>query len=295
MKQLVIISGKGGTGKTSIAGAFVYIAGRCVVADCDVDAANLGLILSPILQKEIIFQGGKKAKIIPHLCRGSGKCYEICQFDAITPPARENNSFRPAIVDNLSCEGCGVCVRFCPEKAIEFNYIIAGKWFISKIVNGHLVHARLNPGESNSGKLVTLVRNKALELARENGYELILVDGPPGIGCPTIASLSGADLALIVTEPTFSGISDLERAIKLTEQFKIKTSVCVNKADINDGLTKSIIEFCSEKDLLFSGKIPYDEDVTEAMINGKSILEFSKMNPATTAITRIWRTLKESM
>lgn len=266
MKEIVIISGKGGTGKTSITAAFASLAKNKVMADCDVDAADLHLILSPEIQHEEDFYSGKTAFIRKNDCTECGKCVEVCQFDAISPDF---------VVDPVACEGCGVCVYFCPVDAIDFNENLSGRWFISKTRFGPMVHAKLGIAEENSGKLVTLVRRQAKLLAEEQKADYIIVDGAPGIGCPVISSITGANAVLVVTEPTLSGRHDLERVVSLAaDHFQIPTFVCVNKFDLNGEMTDQIESFCRDRNIGFVGKIPYDTIVTAAMVLGKTIIEF---------------------
>ena len=277
--QLAIVSGKGGTGKTSIVACFSALAKNKVLADCDVDAPNLHLILEPEIKYKEEFIGSKKAAIIPDKCISCGKCKEYCRFDAVVFDERYR-------IDEVICEGCGVCVYVCPANAIEFKESISGHLFVSDSKYGKLVHARLKVGEENSGKLVEKVRRKAKELG-----ENIIIDGPPGIGCPVIASLSGVDKALIVTEPTFSGLHDLKRVLKLVEHFKLDAFVCINKYDINPEVAKEIEEYCKAMKIKVIGKIPYDEKVTEAMVNGKAIVEYDTEAKASKEIRKIFSSL----
>ncbi len=277
--QLAIVSGKGGTGKTSIVACFSALAKNKVLADCDVDAPNLHLILEPEIKYKEEFIGSKKAAIIPDKCISCGKCKEYCRFDAVVFDERYR-------IDEVICEGCGVCVYVCPANAIEFKESISGHLFVSDSKYGKLVHARLKVGEENSGKLVEKVRRKAKELG-----ENIIIDGPPGIGCPVIASLSGVDKALIVTEPTFSGLHDLKRVLKLVEHFKLDAFVCINKYDINPEVAKEIEEYCKAMKIKVIGKIPYDEKVTEAMVNGRAIVEYDTEAKASKEIRKIFSSL----
>jgi len=278
IKEYVILSGKGGTGKTSVAASFALLAENKVMADCDVDAADLHLIIKPENIKEEVFEGGRKAFVNSDACISCGKCLELCRFDAVS------DSFA---VDILSCEGCGVCAAFCPVGAIEMRLHQSGKWFESETKYGPMVHARLGIAEGNSGKLVTIIRNKAKEIAKERNFKTIIVDGSPGTGCPVIATVTGCSFVLIVTEPTVSGIHDLKRVHELIEHFKIKTAVCVNRYDINKEKADEIEAFCKEKGTPLWARIPYDDDVTKAQIAGKSVVEFSH-GPAATAIRELW-------
>ena len=260
MKQLVVISGKGGTGKTTITSVFATLA-ECVIADCDVDAPNLHILLKPEVKEVLPFKGMKKARIIDEKCERCGLCMDLCRFDAIY---FEDGQF---VVDDVRCEGCGFCYRACPSQAIEMVSEERGKIFVSKTAYGDFVYALLEPGEENSGLLVSEVKKVAKKIAEENGMDLILIDGAPGIGCPVIASLSNVDLALIVTEPTLSGISDMERVLSLTKHFKIKSYVVINKFDLNADMTKKIEEFCREMDAEVIGKIPFYEDIPMKIAN----------------------------
>ena len=278
MKELTIISGKGGTGKTSVVASFAAIAQNKVLADADVDAADLHLILTPAIKHEEDFKGGRTAQINPEICTECGECLERCQFNAISPDF---------VVDKIDCEGCGVCVYFCPVEAIDFPQNICGKWYISDTRFGPMVHARLGIAEENSGLLVSLVRNQAKVLAEERGHDTIIVDGPPGIGCPVIASITGTSAVLIVTEPTLSGLHDLERVGGLAAHFKIPTLACVNKFDLNEDMSNQIADYCARNRIELVGRIPYDTAVTYAMVAGKSIVEFSD-GRVSDAIKDIW-------
>jgi MinD superfamily P-loop ATPase len=276
MKELVVISGKGGTGKTSITAAFASLAKNIVLADCDVDAADLHLVIAPDIKEKQDFSGGKKASVIAEKCIGCGKCADLCRFGAINLNGSANDTIEKTYtVDFVSCEGCKVCVEFCPVKAIEFKDAINGQWFISDTRFGPMVHAKLGIAEENSGKLVTLIRKEAKRIAEEQNKNLLIVDGSPGIGCPVIASITGANLVLVVTEPTLSGIHDLERVAQLTSNFGIQTLVCVNKADINPEMTERIEKGAKEKGLKIVGKIPYDESFTKAQIMKATLTEYT--------------------
>jgi len=283
MKELTIISGKGGTGKTSVVASFAAIAQNKVLADADVDAADLHLILTPEIKHEEDFKGGRTARINPEICTECGECLERCQFNAISPDF---------VVDKIDCEGCGVCVYFCPVEAIDFPQNICGKWYISDTRFGPMVHARLGIAEENSGLLVSLVRNQAKVLAEERGLDTIIVDGPPGIGCPVIASITGSSAVLIVTEPTLSGLHDLERVGGLAAHFKIPTLACVNKFDLNEEMSNQIADYCARNRIELVGRIPYDTAVTYAMVAGKSIVEFSD-GRVSDAIRDIWHKVEQ--
>jgi MinD superfamily P-loop ATPase len=276
MKEVVVISGKGGTGKTSIVGSFAALANNAVLADCDVDAADLHLLLEPVIKQTYDFTGGKVASVITERCIGCGKCEEVCNFEAVVFNGPANDVVcRTCMIDPISCEGCSVCVHFCPVDAIDFKDAVNGQWFISDTRFGPLVHARLKPAGENSGKLVSLIRKQAKQIANEQNKDLIIVDGSPGIGCPVIASITGADLVLAVTEPTFSGQHDLHRVIDLTEHFNIPTAVCINKYDINLNIATAIETEAQARNLRLVGKIAYDVEVTKAQIEAKSIVEYS--------------------
>ncbi len=279
MKELTIISGKGGTGKTSVVASFAALAENIVLADADVDAADLHLILAPEIKHEEDFKGGRTAQINLETCTECGECLERCQFNAISPDF---------VVNRIDCEGCGVCVHFCPVEAIDFPQNICGRWYISDTRFGPMVHARLGIAEENSGLLVSLVRNQARVLAEDRGLDTIVVDGPPGIGCPVIASITGTSAVLIVTEPTLSGLHDLERVGGLAAHFKIPTLACVNKFDLNEEISDRIADYCARNHIELVGRIPYDTAVTYAMVAGKSIVEFSD-GKVSDAIKEIWR------
>jgi MinD superfamily P-loop ATPase len=285
MKELVIISGKGGTGKTSITGAFASLAENIVLADCDVDAADLHLLLEPRIKKQEEFTGGKIARIDLEICTSCGKCRDVCRFGAITPDFQ---------VEEISCEGCGVCVWNCPEDAISFKPRISGNWFVSDTRRGPMVHAKLGIAEENSGKLVTLVRKEARKLAEAKKADLLLVDGPPGTGCPVIASIGGADLLLVVTEPTLSAIHDMKRVLQLAKHFQVDALVCINKCDLNPDLSRAIEQFCQGNHIPLAGKIKFSRNVTKAQIQGKSIIEYNNYTIKNDFIT-MWEYLRRHL
>jgi len=281
MKQMTILSGKGGTGKTTITASLAALSREAVLADCDVDASNLHLLLKPDVKETFEFKGLNLAVIDSERCTHCGLCEEKCRFGAI-------HGFE---VDSIHCEGCGVCVEICPVQAIDFVERICGHAYISETKYGPMSHARLIPGMENSGKLVTLVRQNAKMLAEEGGYQLVLVDGPPGIGCPVIASLSEIDKGLVVVEPTLSGIHDLKRALELLDHFGVEPLVCVNKHDLNDENTGAIEWFCNEEGIVLIGHVPFDPDVTKAMVAGYPVVEYEPDSPASKAIKSMWERL----
>lgn len=283
VKQITVLSGKGGTGKTSLVGSLAALTKKTVMTDCDVDAPDLHLLLKPeILQTEEL-KASRVAVMDEEKCIQCGKCEELCRFNAI----------EKLVIDTVLCEGCGVCVYVCPVEAVELRETISGYAFISRTKYGSMSHARLNPGEENSGKLVSLVRQNAKKIAETENCELIINDGPPGIGCPVIAAVGGVDIGLIVVEPTLSGIHDMKRALGLLSHFKTPSLVCVNKYDINEENTDRIVEFCRSNGVEVVGKIPFDPLVTEAMVAGKSIVEYSPKSRVSEAIAELWkRTLK---
>ncbi|MBN1764589.1 MAG: ATP-binding protein [Sedimentisphaerales bacterium] len=288
MKELVVISGKGGTGKTSLVASFAALARKKVLADCDVDAADLHLVLEPENQQSEPFSGGKRAEIISAHCIGCGACLEACRFEAVKRHVDLDEVISTVFyIDPISCEGCGVCVRVCPAEAIAFEPVVNGQWFISTTRHGPMVHARLGIAEENSGKLVTLVRNQAKKIAEENNLDLVIIDGSPGIGCPVIASITGADLVLVVTEPTLSGQHDLERVMKLTRHFNIQTMVCINKWDLNKELTDKMENQARAAHIGVAGRICYDNDITQAQIHKLSVVEYTN-NGVSSDIRKIW-------
>lgn len=290
-KEIMIISGKGGTGKTTISAALSVLAGETslndkIFADCDVDAADLHLLLKPKIMETNNFSGSKVAKIDDELCNGCGKCAKLCRFDAI-------NKFRNKyIINELNCEGCGLCLHVCKKNAISEQEKINGHWFISETEYGPMVHARLGIAEENSGKLVSIVRTHASILAEKMESEWILGDGPPGIGCPVIASITGVDLALIVTEPTVSGIHDMTRILDLVKHFKTKAMIIINKADLNDEAVSEIKKTADLYNVKVIAEIPFDRNVNDALVAGKTIIEYGK-GIAYKEIEKIWNTIQD--
>jgi MinD superfamily P-loop ATPase len=285
MKQLTILSGKGGTGKTTLTASLAVLARNAVIADCDVDAPDLHMLLHPEVIETQEFKGSKLAVIDKTKCDNCGVCREKCRFGAIT---------KALIVDPIACEGCGVCAAICPSNAITMVERVSGYAYISKTKYGFMAHALLSPGESNSGKLVTLVRKNARILSEKENSNLIIIDGPPGIGCPVIASVSGVDVSLVITEPTMSGIHDLRRALKLIKHFNAKPLVCVNMYDINKDNTEKIFRFCEENNIKVVGRIPFNPKVTDAMVNGKTIVEYAPESDVTKEIKNIWKSCQAS-
>ena len=285
MKQLTVISGKGGTGKTSITAAFASLAKDAVFADCDVDAADLHLIFKPEVKQTMGFHGLKIAAITKDLCIDCKKCVDSCAFDALTGDIS---------LIKEACEGCGVCAYVCPVDAIRMVERESGYAYISESRFGPLAHAALKTAEEASGKLVTVVRENAKKLAEEQKKELVVIDGPPGIGCPVIASLTGVDLVLVVTEPTLSAIHDLERILHVAHHFGIPAVVCVNKYDINQDNTKSIEQYCEDEHIDVVGKLPYDITITRAMIHQQSIIEFSD-GEISHEIKEMWNTIQRRL
>lgn len=288
MKEIVIISGKGGTGKTSITASFAYLGGSNIVAaDCDVDAADMHLLLQPDFAKSEDFYSGVIANINQDKCTQCGKCAEVCRFNAI-PIINEQYIIKP-----LNCEGCGYCARVCPTEAITMEEQNVGKWHISETKVGNtLVHARLGIGAENSGKLVAKVKNEAGRIAKETGKDFVLVDGSPGIGCPVVSSLSGADFVVLVTEPTVSGIHDLKRVYELVNKFKIKAGCIINKSDLNLQISDEIERFLRKENIIHISNLPYDETFTMAMTNGQTIVEYND-NSLKALLTESWNKVKQ--
>lgn len=287
MKEIVVISGKGGTGKTSLTASFAVLGGRdIIVADCDVDAADMHLLLEPDFKAAENFYSGVIAKIDQDACTKCGKCADICRFDAI--PVIDGKY----IVQPLDCEGCGYCARICPVDAIAMEEQNVGDWYISNIKTGTvMVHAKLGIGAENSGKLVAQVKNEAKRIAEEQQKDIVLVDGSPGIGCPVVSSLSGAKLVVLVTEPTVSGIHDLKRVYQLVKKFGISAGCIINKADLNSEATQQIREFLKANDIVPIAELPYDESFTAAMTQGKTIIEFNEGELRKT-VSESWEKIK---
>ena len=282
MKEVVVLSGKGGTGKTSIVGSFAALAKSKVLIDCDVDAADLHLLLQPARRERHEFWSGQTAFIAEDRCTQCGLCQELCRFKAI-------KDFR---VDPISCEGCGFCSRICPTEAITMKENLAGHWFISDSRYGPLVHAQLSVAQENSGKLVATVRQQAKIVAERQGLDYIISDGPPGIGCPVISSLTGANLALLVTEPTLSGIHDLERVLGVCRHFGVPALVCINKYDINEDNARHIESYCRGQGIEIAVKVPFDNAVTEAIVRGLPVVEYTE-GVVSIEITKLWQNISD--
>ncbi len=295
IRELVVLSGKGGTGKTSVTASLAALADRPVLADCDVDASNLPLVLDPQQRRRETFIGGLRACIKADHCVACGKCKELCRFDAVFFDGPPNGQVpRTYRVDPPACEGCGVCEFFCPERAIELLPSESGEWFVSETRFGPLIHARLSPGQGNSGKLVTLVREEARRVAQGSGRRLILIDGPPGVGCPAIASLTGATQMLVVTEPTPSGEHDLQRVLELSRHFEVPAWVCLNKHDVNPAMTQRIEHKAAALGATIAGRIPYHPSVTLAQRQGRPVVELDN-SPVAAAIARLWERIRASL
>jgi MinD superfamily P-loop ATPase len=286
MKQITILSGKGGTGKTTVTASFAVAARNAVIADCDVDAPDLHMLLHPRVLETQEFKGSKLAVIDETKCTKCGLCRENCRFEAVTEELE---------VDPFSCEGCGVCVVVCPVEAVALTERVSGHAYVSETRYGFMAHAMLSPGESNSGKLVSLVRQNAKLLAEKEQSDFVLIDGPPGIGCPVIASVTGVDVGLVVTEPTMSGIHDLKRALKLLRHFSIPSFVCVNVYDINEKNAEKIVSFCKEEGVEVVGRIPFNPIVTKAMVNGKPVIEYAPESDVAKEIEDMWKRILSAL
>ncbi len=284
MKELVIISGKGGTGKTSLTAAFISLAGNVTIADADVDAPDLHILLKPHVLQKTEFLGMKRAYIDLDKCTYCDICRVNCRFDAI------DENF---VVDPTACEGCTLCYHLCPVQAIEMRDTVAGYWYVSETRYGKMVHGMLEVGEENSGKLVTIIRKQALFLAQTGGTDYLIIDGPPGTGCPVNSTLSGLKYGIIVTEPTQSGLFDMKRILDLMDHFGVKPFVIINKYDLNPEKTTEIEKFLEEKGIAYLGRIPFDPVMTEAQLKGLSVIEMGD-NPISREIKRIWETFRKS-
>lgn len=283
MKQIAVVSGKGGTGKSSLALAFASLAKNAVIVDCDVDASNLHIILNPFIEETKEFIGSKVAHIDKSKCTKCLKCFFHCKFGAISNDI--------SVFESL-CEGCGVCQFICPKNAIEMGEKVSGYTYVSKTRLGPFVHAYLKPGAESSGKLVNEVRKNAIEVSIKKNRDLILIDGPPGIGCPVISTITGINLAIVVTEPTFSAIHDLERVFEVNKHFGVKSVVCINKSDINIKNTSKIKEYCSSNDIIIIGELPYNPIVNSAIVSRKTLIELPD-SPFSLKIIEIWGKIME--
>lgn len=292
VKQLVILSGKGGTGKTSLAASLIHLSSlageNAVYVDADVDASNLALVVEADPQETQPFGGSLIANIDPQLCVKCGKCFDICRFDAITEPKNGQESYQ---VIDLLCEGCSSCYYACPEGAIQMIQQQDGEWYHAVTPYGHLFHAELFPGAENTGKLVTTIKQHAKLYAEDHKLPLMLIDGPPGIGCPVISASAGASLGLLVAEPGVSGLHDLERIIKTLAHFKIPIMICINKADLYPVGTQTIYDLAESLHIHIIGEIPFDNAIPQAMVLGKPITRFAPDSPASIAIQHIWKTI----
>jgi MinD superfamily P-loop ATPase len=280
--EIAIISGKGGTGKSSISAAFATLNGKVVLADCDVDAANLYLLFNPSVEEEEAYIAGYKAVVDYARCTSCGICKDYCRFDAIS---LKNDKI---VISEISCDGCFLCSRVCPENAVEMRPNDKSRMYSGTFRNGEMVYGRLAPGEENSGKLVNMVRDKAKTLSGESGFETIILDGPPGIGCPVISTITGVDKVVIVTEPTISGLHDLERATAIVQKFSLDAFVIINKFDLNAYMTKQIEEWCKKNNIALAGKLPFETRIVEAMVHGKSIIEYDPELKISKDINEIW-------
>ena len=283
MKELVLISGKGGTGKTCWSSSLALLASNPVICDCDVEAPNLHILLQPEVQQTRKFSASRQAYLDEEQCIFCGLCMDLCRFEAI----------QDYQVSNLDCEGCGLCSRTCPVEAISMEERCSGEWYSSTTRYGPMFHARLGIGEQNSGKLVALLRQQAREAARTNGRELVITDGPPGTGCPTIAAISGCQLAAIVTEPTLSAIHDLKRVIELCRHFKVRCGVIINKSDLNSVKTREIKDYCAEEEIPVWGEVPFREDLVEAVNNCQLPVQYSAA--LATLMQGIWKEVEVSL
>ena len=284
-RQVTVVSGKGGTGKTIVTASFAALAGNSVLVDCDVDAADLHLLLQPEIEERNRFSGGSVAVRDPEKCTGCGECRDVCRFDAV------EESFD---IDPIACEGCGFCVHVCPADALQMKECVNGEWFVSRTRYGPMVHARLGIAEENSGKLVSVVRKRAQEIAERIDARYLIADGPPGIGCPVIAAITGADLVLGVAEPSLSGIHDLQRVAEVAGRFKTKMCCVVNRFDINPENTGAIEKWCGEHDIAVVGRIPFDEAVTRAMVAGKPVVDHGPSR-AGDEIRKVWQEVQSCL
>jgi len=283
--EIAVISGKGGTGKSSISAAFATLNGEVVLADCDVDAANLYLLFNPTHEEDEVYVSGQKAVIDYEICTNCGLCVGYCRFDAISIIEERVE------ISEISCDGCVLCSRICPETAIKMIPSDKSRLINGSFRNGKMVYGRLAPGEENTGKLVNMVREKAKKLAETYNIKTIILDGPPGIGCPVISTITGVDKVVIVTEPTISGLHDMQRAIGIVTKFSLKSYVIINKYDLNSSMSSEIEKWCNKNGVSLAGKLAFDPDMVEAMVQGKSIIEFKPDLKISIGITKIWNEL----
>jgi MinD superfamily P-loop ATPase len=285
MKEIAIISGKGGTGKSSISAAFASSGQNIILADCDVDAANLYLLFDPTHEEEMVYVGGNTAVIDYDICTGCGLCINYCRFDAI------DEQDGKIVISETSCDGCFLCSRICPENAITMIKSDKSRMYSGSFRNGKMVFGRLAPGEENSGKLVSLIREKASKLAKENNSGIIILDGPPGVGCPVISTISGVTKVIVVTEPTISGLHDMKRAVEITQKFNINPLIIVNKYDLNEEMTHQISEWCMQQNLHIAGLLPFNHQMVDAMVQKKSIVEYDENSEISRVLNRIYNEL----
>lgn len=283
--EIAVISGKGGTGKSSISAAFATLNEEVVLADCDVDAANLYLLFNPTHEEDEVYISGQKAVIDYNICTNCGLCVAYCRFDAISAKGERVE------ISEISCDGCLLCSRICPVNAIKMIPSDKSRLIAGSFRNGKMVYGRLAPGEENTGKLVNMVREKAKKLSEKNNINTIILDGPPGIGCPVISTITGADKVVIVTEPTISGLNDMQRAIGIVTKFSLKSYVIINKYDLNSSMSSEIEKWCKENGVTMAGKLAFDPDMVEAMIQGKSIIEYKPDLKISIGIKKIWNEL----
>lgn len=288
MKEVVVMSGKGGTGKTSLTAAFANLAGRCAVTDCDVDAADLHLVLAHEVVERHEFADASIAVIDPRRCQQCGQCMDLCRFGAITL-----DPYGQFAVDRLACEGCGVCARWCPSGAIVMQQVVSGTWFQSKTRVGPMFHAQLTVGAENSGRLVELIRRRAREAAANSGIELVITDGPPGVGCPAISAVTGATYAVLVTEPTVSGIHDVERIAEVVNQLGVPAGVVVNQADLNPVASEQLVRWAERRQMDVLGSVPHDTLFVRAQMEGKSVVEYG--GETAREVERIWRSVERRL
>jgi MinD superfamily P-loop ATPase len=283
--EIAIISGKGGTGKSSISAAFATLSERVVLADCDVDAANMFVLFHPEKEEEQVYVSGQKAILDEALCSQCGLCVDACRFDAIDWQQGRVK------INELLCDGCWLCAHICPEAAIAMENSDQSRLYAGAFRNGEMVYGRLAPGEENSGRLVSLVREKAKKLSNEKQLETIILDGPPGIGCPVISTITGTDHVVIVTEPSLSGFNDLKRTYELCMQFRVKVWVIINKYDLNEEVTQFIEDYCNRMNITLAGKLPFDRSVVDAMVQCMSIVEYQPQSIISITIQEIFNSI----